>query len=95
MEKRARRAHGIGSRKISVSITEDDLRVLVARAKSLHRGNVSAALHDMVETLRREQALDQLLGGLGGDRVTDRQVENMRNEIATAALPRARRRSAA
>ena len=94
MEKRSRRAQGIGTKKISVSVTAEDLKVLVARAKSTHRGNVSAVLHEMVEVLRRQQALDRLLARLGGNDVTDGQLDSLRNEILGAS-PRAKRRSAA
>lgn len=95
MQKGARRPHGIRSRKISVSVSEDDLAVLLARAKRVHRGNVSAVVHDMVVALKREQALDELLGVLGGDRVTAEEMSKLREEIAAAKpAPRKRRRAA-
>ena len=95
MQKRSRRPHGIGAEKISVSVTREDLAVLRRRAKLAHGGNVSAVLHDMVATLRREEAMDRLLAKFGGDRVTDAQLQSLREEIAAAALPRARRGTAA
>lgn len=95
MQPRARRPHGIGTRKISVSVTEDDLKVLVARAKRAHRGNVSAVLHDLVTTLRREEAMDRLLAKLGADSVTEDELQRLRDEIAAAPLVRSKRRPAA
>jgi hypothetical protein len=91
MQKGTRRPHGIRSRKISVSVSEEDLAVLSARARRMHRGNLSAVVHDMVVALKREQALDELLGMLGGDRVTETEMLKLRQEIA-AAKPGARRR---
>jgi len=95
MERRTRRPHGIRSRKISVSVSEDDLKVLTARAKRMHRGNLSAVVHDMVVALKREEALDELLGMLGGDRVTEEEMQKLRNEIAAAPPGPRKRRSAA
>jgi hypothetical protein len=98
MQKRARRPHGINSRKISVSVSEDDLKVLSARAKRLHRGNISATVHEMVATLKREEAADEVLGMLGGDQVTEEEMQAVRDEIATAGAarqkPRKRRTAA-
>ena len=94
MKKGTRRPHGIRSRKISVSVSEEDLAVLSARAKRMHRGNLSAVVHDMVVALKREQALDELLGVLGGDRVTAEEMLKLRQEIA-ATKPGPRRRRAA
>jgi hypothetical protein len=95
MEKAARRPHGIRSRKISVSVSAEDLAVLSARAKRMHRGNLSAVVHDMVVTLKREQALDELLGVLGADRVTEAEKQRLREEIAAAKPGPRKRRSAA
>jgi hypothetical protein len=94
MKPRSRRPHGIASKKISISVSEDDLAVLVARAGRLHRGNVSAVVHEMVAALRRQDAQDELLAMLGGSRVSDAEVQALREEIA--GLPRrGKRRPAA
>lgn len=92
MQKKTRRPHGIGTRKISVSITEADLRVVTAQAKRLYRGNVSAVLHDMVETLRRQRALDELIESFGSAPATEAELEALRAEIAAGAPKRDRRR---
>ncbi len=94
MEKRGRRQHGIGSRKISVSVSEEDLKVISARAKRVHRGNVSAVVHEMVAALKREEALDELLQTLGGDRVTDAEMDSIRAEMLEPPV-RVRKRRAA
>lgn len=89
MQKRARRPHGIRSRKISVSVSEDDLRVLRARAKRLHRGNLSAVVHEMAAAVKREEAADELLKMLGGDRITEGELQAIRDEVAAARRRRA------
>jgi hypothetical protein len=95
MEQRARRPHGIRSRKISVSVSEDDLKVLSARAKRMHRGNLSAVVHEMVATLKREEALDEVLEMLGGGKVTEVDLQELRKEIAAAPTGPRKRRPAA
>jgi len=95
MQKRTRRPHGIGSRKISVSVSKDDLEVLSARAKRLHHGNISAVVHEMIATVRRQEAMDELLDTLGGDRVTEEEMQKLRDEIAATPAQRRKRRNAA
>jgi hypothetical protein len=95
MQKRSRRPHGIRSRKISISVSEDDLKVLSRQADRLYRGNVSALVHDMIVALKRERAVDELLDFLGGDRVTEREVQAVRDEVAAAPVKRRKRRRAA
>lgn len=95
MQKRSRRPQGIGTRKISISTTPADLAVVVAIAKRRHRGNVSAVFHDMVATLRRQQALDRLIESFGGEPATEAELDALRAEIAAAPLPKRRRRPAA
>ena len=101
MQKRSRRPHGTNTRKISLSVSADDLKVLVAHARRDHRGNVSAVVHDMVETLRRQAAMDRLLRRLGAHEISDEEMEDARAELfgarPAAAKPRhsPRRRAAA
>lgn len=76
-------------------MSEEDLKVLSARAKRVHRGNLSAVVHEMVAALKREEALDELLGVLGGDRVTEEEMQKLRKEIAAAPTGPRKRRSAA
>jgi hypothetical protein len=93
METRGRRPHGIRSRKISVSVSEDDLRVLRARAKRLYRGNLSAVVHEMAAAVRREEAADELLKMLGGDRITEEEMQAIRDEVGSVRAVTRRRRA--
>jgi hypothetical protein len=95
MQKRSRRPHGIRSRKISISVSTEDLRILSRQAKRLHRGNVSALVHDMIAALKRGQAADDLLELLGGETVGERDIQAVRNEVATAPTKARRRHRAA
>jgi len=95
MQKRSRRPHGIGSRKISVSVSAEDLKILSKRANRLYRGNVSALVHDMIVGLKREQAADELLEILGGERVTEREIQSVRDEVGAAPVKRRNGRRAA
>lgn len=94
MQKRSRRPHGIGTRKISVSVAAEDLKLLTARARRDHRGNVSAVLHDLVDVLRREQAMDRLLDRLGADRIPEADVEAAHAELFGPRRPTKRRGAA-
>lgn len=84
MQRRTRRPHGIQSRKISISVSQEDLATLSARAKRVHGGNVSAVVHELIAALRREEAADDLLGILGGDRITEKEMQAVRDEVAGA-----------
>lgn len=91
MKPRSRRPNGIRSRKISVSVSDDDFRVLTARAKRLYRGNLSAVVHEMAAAVKREEAADELLAMLGGDRISDSDMAEIRAEVAAAPLGRRKR----
>lgn len=76
--------------KISVAITPDDLRVLRARAKRLHGGNLSAAIADAAAKLRREEAAHRLLERLGAPRLSDERAAELDAELRAAPTKRAR-----
>ena len=76
-------------------MSAEDLVALSARAKRLHRGNISAVVHEMIATLAREEAAAELLEMLGGERVTEAQMQRLRSEIVAAPLPRRKRNTAA
>lgn len=95
MQNRKRRPHGIKTRKVSISVSADDLRVLSSRAKRMHSGNVSAVVHEMVDAIRRLEAADRALELLGGHRVTERDLEAIRQEVSLARRGGRRRRPAA
>ncbi|MBK9001190.1 MAG: hypothetical protein IPM35_36170 [Myxococcales bacterium] len=82
MQKRSRRPHGLNARKISISVSEEDLRVLSRRARRAHGGNVSAVIHELTATLRRQEAADRLLDLLGGESVTQSEMDAIRAEIS-------------
>ncbi len=88
MQDRTRRPHGLRTRKVSISISADDLRILSARAKEMHGGNLSAVVHDLAATLRREMAMDEVLDALDGKRLEAGTLDEIRAELA----PKARRR---
>src|SRR5438105_2356029 len=45
------------TRKVSLSVHEEDLRLLKDRAKRVHHGNVSAVFAELIARIRREEAL--------------------------------------
>ncbi len=94
MQRRSRRLHGSQTRKISVSVSKADLATLASRARRVHRGNVSAVIHEMLVELRRQEAVDALVDQLHGARVTDADVEAIRAELVTDKKRRTRRRAA-
>jgi hypothetical protein len=51
--------------KVSVSLRSDDLKVLRARAKRIHGGNLSAVLSDLAQVARYEEGADALVEWLG------------------------------
>lgn len=95
MQTRSRRAHGLGTRKVSISVSREDLRVLSSHARRFHRGNLSAVIHEMAAALRREEALGELLDMLGADRVSDEDVQAIRDEVAGARRRRPKRKRSA
>jgi hypothetical protein len=75
-----------------VSVSAEDLETLSLQAKRLHRGNVSALVHDMIVALKRGQAADDLLDLLGGNAVTEGDIQAVRDEVAAAPTKHRRRR---
>ncbi len=102
MQKRTRRQHGIKSRKVSISVSADDLRLFMRRARQKHGGNLSAVIHELAGSLRREEAADRLFRLLGNPKFTEEELARIREEIeraptgyeATRRRPRQRRRAA-
>ncbi len=45
------------TRKVSLSVRETDLRMIQERAKRVHGGNVSAVFAELIERIRREEAM--------------------------------------
>lgn len=63
--------------KVSITVTEADLRLLRARAKRLHHGNVSAAVADGIERLREEEAAHRVFERLGAPALSDARYEEI------------------
>ena len=91
---RSRRPHGLRTQKISISVSKDDLRLMTERARRVHRGNLSAVVHEMAETLRRKEALVALLDDFGGEPSTAAELQALRDEIAHAPTGKPRRPAA-
>lgn len=53
------------TRKVSLSVHVDDLRILKERAKRLHRGNVSAVFAELIASLRRQEAWTKAVAWYG------------------------------
>jgi hypothetical protein len=68
------------TRKVSVTVTAEDLKLLRARAKRLHRGNLSAAVADGVSRLREEEATHRLLQRLAAPPLSDARYEEIVGE---------------
>jgi hypothetical protein len=58
---------------LSISLAPEPLKVLRRRAKQLHRGNLSAAIAEAAEFLRRDMAMAELVRELEAEhgRLTD------------------------
>ena len=66
-----KRKNRIRARKVSVSIGEEDLKILRRRAKRLYDGNLSAVIHELAQKAKRQEALERLIGSMGGPSLTD------------------------
>ena len=84
--------------KVSITVAADDLKLLRARAKRLHDGNLSAAVADGVRWLREEEATVRLLERLGAPPLAADRYREILAEWSTEAKPPkkgARKQSAA
>lgn len=86
MAKRRKEATG----KVSITVAADDLKLLRARAKRLHDGNLSAAVADGVRWLREEEATHRLLDRLHAPPLADARYEEILAEWRSEAKPRRR-----
>jgi hypothetical protein len=53
------------TRKVSLSVHEDDFRLLKRRANRVHEGNVSALFGDLIARIRREEAMSRAFSWYG------------------------------
>lgn len=51
--------------KVSLSVHKDDLKLLKARAKRLHHGNVSAVFAELIATIKRLEAWERAVAWYG------------------------------
>ena len=83
------------TRKVSLSVHEDDLRMLKERAKRVHGGNVSALFGDLIARIRREEALQKAFEWYGEPIVlTDEERERIDRQLLGEARPRRRSKRA-
>ena len=76
--------------KVSVTVTAADLKLLRARAKRLHRGNLSAAVADGVSRLREEEATHRLLDRLDAPPLSDARYAEIVGEWLGEPAPNGR-----
>lgn len=70
------------TRKVSLSVHEDDVKMLRERAKRLYGGNVSAVFGDLIARIRREEALDRAFAWYGKPiEMTDDERERIDREL--------------
>jgi hypothetical protein len=81
------------TRKVSLSVHEDDLRILKERAERVHGGNVSAVFADLIARIRREEALRKAFEWYGEPIVlSDEDRARIDREILGHASPTRRRK---
>lgn len=90
-----RKRRAVETTKISIAVTQEDLRTLRARAKRLHGGNLSAAIADAAAKLRREEAAHRLLERLGAPALDEDRAAAIEAELRGAAHKKPRRKKAA
>jgi hypothetical protein len=83
------------TKKVSLSVREDDLRLLKRRADRVYGGNVSAVFAELIARVRREEALRKAFAWYGKAIVlTDEDRARIDEEIFGDAAPRRRRKRA-
>lgn len=81
--------------KVSLSVRNEDLRILKDRAKRLHGGNVSAVFAELIATLKRQEAWEKAVAWYGEPiTMTAGERETIDAELrGTPARPKRRRRA--
>jgi hypothetical protein len=82
------------TRKVSLSVREDDLKMLKERAKRIHHGNVSAVFGDLIARVRREEALRKAFDWYGAPLVLS-EADRARIDREIFGEPAAKRRTRA
>jgi hypothetical protein len=83
------------TRKVSLSVHEDDWKMLKKRAERGHGGNVSAVFADLIVRIRREEALRKAFEWYGEEIALsdDDRARIDREILGDAAAPRRKRRA--
>lgn len=81
---------------LSISLSPEPLRVLRRRAKQVHRGNLSAAIAEAAEFMRRDMAMGELVAELEKDhgRLTDEDRASIDAELRAKPSRRRKKRVA-
>jgi len=70
------------TKKVSLSVHEDDFKILKERAKRLHDGNVSAVFAELIASIKRQEAWDKAVVWYGAPLVmTDRERRQIDREL--------------
>jgi hypothetical protein len=77
---------------LSISLSKEPLGVLRRRAKQMHRGNLSAAIAEAAELLRRDMAMGQLISDLEAAHGKLSDEERRAFDAELRAPPRGRRK---
>jgi Arc/MetJ-type ribon-helix-helix transcriptional regulator len=73
--------------KISISLDEHDVQWLQRRARSAHRGNLSAAVAEGIRLARHQEAMGALLDSLGAPTLTASEIQALGRELDGEAKP--------
>ena len=84
------------TKKVSLSVHADDLAILKARARRLHRGNVSAVFAELIATAKRQEAWARAVAWYGKPIVMseEERVQIDRELLGTPPATTARKRRA-
>ncbi|MCL2778054.1 MAG: hypothetical protein FWD73_08620 [Polyangiaceae bacterium] len=70
------------TKKVSLSVRADDLKIIKERARRLHGGNVSAVFADLILAIKRQEAWAKAEANLGGTiAVTDFERSEIDREL--------------
>jgi hypothetical protein len=77
--------------KVSLSVRNEDLRILKERAKRLHQGNVSAVFAELIDAIKRQEAWAKAVEWYGKPiEVADAERADIDREIFGEPAPRRR-----
>lgn len=77
--------------KVSVSIPKNEMRILRARAKRMHGGNLSAVFVEMASWIVEQEARAKVVDWLGGP-VSEAERDEIRRELRGEAHTKTKKR---